>query len=546
MVPLGRRVGDPERPAASDYHRAMRRCESIAFALLTSLALIASLAGCGRGDAPTPPSTNRPATPAEPTPGGELVVATLADANRLDPHAVTDAASMRVIENLYATLLRYAPDYGRYEPDLAESVNVSDDGLTYTINLVDGATFHSGRPVRAADVKYSIERIREIGVRASQFAAVESIETPDARTVVLRLSEPFAPLLSYLANPMNAIVDREVVEANDGSLDAVDAGSGPFRLAEWRRDQRVVLEKHEGYHVDGRPYLDHVVFRPIPDETSRTTALRTGEVQLVLEVAPKDVKLLDRAAGVVLDSVPGTFWEYVGLNCGAQPFDDPRVRRAIATAVDRSQLDRLVKFDQATELVGGHIPPNHWAHAGLDLYPAPDLAESRRLLAEAGHPDGLDVELIVDSSVAYQVRAAVVIKQQLRPLGVDLTLRGLESTAFFDRLGKGDFQMTVVGWMGFVDPDEWTWNLFHSAGPYNQQGYANESVDALLDDGRRTTDRAARQTIYADALQRIATDAPMVFLYVNHQTAAHRDDVHGWHTHATGSTLGLRDTWRAR
>ena len=276
--------------------------------VLCGLALLAAMSGCGESPAPKhqPPAAGQTG---EPRRGGELVVALIADAARLDPHAVTDAASMRVIENMYSTLLRYGERYGDFEGDLAESVDLSDDERVYTIRLVDGATFHSGRPVTAADVKYSIERIIEQNVRAQQFDAVESIRTPDARTVVITLSRPLAPFRSYLAYPMNAIVDWRVVEANGGSLDRADAGSGPFKLVEWQRDRRVILARHDGYHVEGLPYLDRVELRPIADQTARTTALRTGEVQLIHEVAPKDVPILERADGVVVESVPGTFWE---------------------------------------------------------------------------------------------------------------------------------------------------------------------------------------------------------------------------------------------
>lgn len=508
--------------------------------LLVGLLCCGLWGGCDRGPSAGAPSGGAAAGPVV---GGRLTVGTLGDAARLDPHTVTDAASMRVIEPLYSSLLRYDPEDGSFDPDLAERVVVSDDQLVYTVTLVEGATFHSGRPVTSRAVKFSIQRIIEKAVRSGHFAAVASIQTPDRRTVILRLREPVAALASYLAHPMNAIVDPVVVAEHDGVLDQADAGCGPFQLVSWQRDRQVVLRRHEGYHVRGRPFLDEVVFRPVPDPTARTTALRTGELDLVLEVAPKDVPILQGAAGVVLASVPGTFWEYVGLNCVKRPFDDVRVRRAVAMAIDRAQINRLVKFGEATALYGGPIPPNHWAWAGLEMYREPGLAEAGRLLEAAGFGEGVEVELIVDASVSYQVRAAEVIKQQLKAVGIDITLRGLESTVFFDRLGRGDFQMTVVGWMGFVDPDQWTWNLFHSEGRYNQQGYANPVVDRLLDEGRRTLDRSRRRAIYTEAQRLIAGEAPMVFLYVNDQVSAWREHVHGYRVHPTGVTLALRDAW---
>ena len=162
----------------------------------------------------------------EPVQGGTLVITDLSDAQSLDPHRVTTAASMRYIENMYSTLLRYTEGtYGELEGDLAETYDVSEDGITYTFTLHEGVTFHDGKPLTSEDVKYSIERIVEQEVRAPQFSAVDTIETPDELTVVIQLSEPVSPFLTFLAYPMNAIVNQDVVEANDGSLDQVDAGS---------------------------------------------------------------------------------------------------------------------------------------------------------------------------------------------------------------------------------------------------------------------------------------------------------------------------------
>jgi peptide/nickel transport system substrate-binding protein len=264
---------------------------------------------------------------------------------------------------------------------------------------------------------------------------------------------------------------------------------------------------------------------------------------LIHEVAPKDLQILDQADGVVVESIDGTFWEYIGLNCAQPPFDRVAVRQAVARAVDRAVINQLVKFGQATVLDGGPIPPNHWAYADLHLFPEQNLAQASKLLAEADVATPIEVELIVDSSVTYQARAAEVVKQQLAEVGFQITVRGLESSVFFDRLGKGEFQMTLVGWMGFVDPDQWTWNLFHSAGKYNQQQYANNAVDQLLDRGRAVLDRDQRIDIYREAQRIIALDAPMVFLYVNPQTSAWRQSLHGYGPHPTATTIGLRDAW---
>ncbi|NBB83242.1 MAG: peptide ABC transporter substrate-binding protein, partial [Alphaproteobacteria bacterium] len=484
-------------------------------------------------------------TDGRPRRGGTLTVAVQDDARGLDPHTVTDAASMRMIEPLYASLLRYGTEYGRFEPDLARDVEFGPDGLRCVIRLRPEARFHSGRPVTADDVKFSMKRIIAKQVRAEHFAAVDAIRTPNDSTVILELGAPSAPLRAYLAHPMNAIVDPNVVASNDGRLDRADAGAGPFSLVRWEVDRQFVAERHGGYHTPNRPYLDRVIFRPMPDAAARTTALRTGEVDLILDVSPADAPRLEQARDVQVTGVPGTFWEYLGFNCRRRPLSDPNVRRAVAWAIDRRRLNELVKFGRATVLTGGPIPPNHWAHPELDVYTTVDRERARRLLAEAGYPDGFSATLKVGSAFNDQVKAAQVIKQQLAEVGIDLSVVALESGVFFEALNAGEFVMTFVGWVGFVDPDQFTWNLFHSEGKYNQQGYAEAQVDRLLVAGRRTRDRARRKQIYADVLRRVVRDVPMVFCYVNPQISAERRRVRGFVVHPTATTIFLRDTWLA-
>ncbi|WP_373048365.1 ABC transporter substrate-binding protein [Vulgatibacter sp.] len=461
-----------------------------------------------------------------------IVVALQADGKTLDPHRAVDAGSIRLAENLYESLLSYGAAYGEVAPGLARDWSVEEGGRVVRLLLRPGARFRDGRQVTAADVAWSIERIRREKIRAAHFAKVRSIETPDEGTVILRLDEPFAPLLTYLAHPMNAVVDRRVVEANDGRIDAVDAGSGPFALVEWRRDRHLVMRRV----ADGQ----RVIFRPIADESARSIALRTGHVDLVLDVPARDVPLLEADPAIVVGSVPGTFWEYVGMNCRRPPFDDVRVRQAVALAIDRDQLIRLVKLGEAERLAGGHIPRSHWAYAPIAPHAQARPAEARALLAEAGHPQGFETTLIVGSAFPYQVRAGEVVKQQLAAAGIRVRLVALESSLFFDALGSSDFDMGLAGWVGFVDPDEWTWELFHSAGKYNQQQCGLPALDELLEQGRVTVDRAARAATYRAVQALVVEDAPMAFLHLNRQISAWRRELHGYRVHPTATTRSLR------
>jgi len=497
------------------------------------------LSGCGGEEPADPASQAATTTPGEPD---TLVIAIQADGQTLDPHKAVDAGSMRLIENLYSTLMRYTPAYGEIEPDLLVDWQADDEFTRFTLTLKEGLTFHSGRPITAGDVKFSLNRIRESGLRDEPLADLESIEVVDERTVELRFARPMSPLMTYLAHPMYAIVDRQAVEELGGDLSQATAGSGPFQLVRWQKDREAVVEAFDDYHVDGLPKVERLVYRPIPDDSARSIALVNREVDIVLDVPVQEIEPLQGHDHLTIDSVPGTFWEYIGLNCARAPFDDPRVRQAVAWAVDRQMLNQAVKRGRATVLDGGHIPPHHWAHADLELYPQRDPAKARQLLADAGYPDGFETTLIVGSDFSYQVAAAEIVKQQLAPVGIRVNLQRLESTQFFQRLGAGDFEATLVGWIGFVDPDEWCYPIYHTDGKYNQQSYTDEQVDRWLAEGRTVRDRAERRAIYAKIQRCIAADAPTVFLYVNDRVSAHLNRVENFVVHPTATTIFLRST----
>lgn len=475
--------------------------------------------------------------------GGTLVISDLSGAQMLDPHKATLAASMHYIENMYNTLFDYKEgSYSTVEGELVKKYDVSSDGTKYTFILHDNIKFHNGEPLTAEDVKYSIQRIIDLGVRAHQFEMVKEIQTPSEQKVVITLKQPMAPFLTYLAYPMNAIVNKTVIEENGGKLDSADAGSGPFQLVRWDKGQQLILKKFDDYFVEGLPYLDKVVWKNIPDSTARNTAIRNGEIHINLQLTPKDVTLLQNAEGVKVKSVTGTYWEYIGLNVDKGPLKNKKVRQAIAWAVDREALNKIVKLGQATVLKSGPIPPGHWAHLDKAIYPKRNLQKARKLLKEAGYPDGFHIQLIVGQNES-QVKAVQVVKQQLKEVGIEVEVRQLESSIFFSKLGEHDFEMTIVGWVGFVDPDEYLYNIFHTNGKYNQQGYSNPQVDRLLEKGRVTLDREKRKEIYDKAQAIIAKDAPMVFLYANKQSTALTENVKGFVVSPTVSTKSLVHTW---
>lgn len=471
-----------------------------------------------------------------------LIVAIQSDPSGLDPHTVTDRAAGIAIENMYNSLFTYTETYGEAVPSLAESYEVSGDGLTYTLYLHDNVKFHSGDVMTSEDVKYSLNRIVESGARSSQLEKISNIETPDENTVVITLESQYAPFLTYLANPLNAIVDKDVVEENGGNINNVDAGSGPFKLTTWNEGSSVDMEAFADYWEEGKPQVASLQLKTITDATARATALRNGEIDMIIDAVDQETAVLKNAQGVVLETIPGTFWEYVGMNCESESLKDARVRQAIAHAIDRNMINMAVKMGSASVLAEANIPSTHEYYGGDELYAARDVEKAKSLLAEAGIEEGsLKLKLTVGSDWQYQVDAAQMIKQQLEEAGIHCEISALESGVYFDGLNSGDFDLTVCGWSGFVDADEYLHDLFITDGAYNQQNYSNPKVDELLEKGRVTIDEEERKEIYKEVQKLIAEDAPMAFLYMNSFTVAMRDNIKGYTVHPTAATIFLKN-----
>lgn len=525
----------------------------VTLALAATLAVTMLFTGCGdsskkeesAGDTATTDNTEatEDAKTADGTMDDTLIVAIQSDPSGLDPHMVTDRAAGIAIENLYNSLFTYTENYGEVEPSLVESYEV-EDGLVYTLKLHEGVKFHSGNALTSADVKFSLERIMNGGARANQLEKVASIETPDDLTVIITLSEEFAPFLTYLGNPLNAILDQKLVEENGGDATSIDAGSGPFKLVEWVEGESVNMEAFADYFEEEKAKVPALQLKTIADATARATALRNGEIHMIIDAIDQEIAVMKDAEGVVLETIPGTFWEYLGMNCESEFLKDAKVRQAIAYAVDREMINQAVKMGSATVLTEANIPDTHDYFGGDEIYAKRDVEKAKQLLQEAGYADGeITLSITAGSDWQYQVDAAQMIKQQLAEIGIVCEVSALESGVFFDGLNSGDFDMTVCGWSGFVDADEYLYNLFTTGGAYNQQLYSNPEVDKLLEEGRTTVDEAARKEIYKEAQKLIAEDAPMAFLYMNSFTVAMRDNVKGYTVHPTAITTFLKDVY---
>lgn len=490
---------DRESPTASPPRRTGPR----AALLILLLSLLLALPGC------------RQRLPVD---EGTVVIALSGAPSAYDPRLAADAYSEQLLQMTHAGLLRRDPA-GNLVADLAESWEARSP-TEYAFRLRPGARFHDGREASSRDVRYTFEWILDPRNRSPHKGALGSlaaIDTPDPRTVVFRLREPYAP---FPAEATRGIVP----EGTPARGYAPPVGAGPYRVADVQPGDSVELVRFDGYHA-GPPSVGRIVVKFIPDSTLRFLELRMGSVNFVLNgVDPELLGEAERDPRLAVEEGPGANASYLGFNLEDPLLSDVRVRRAIAMSINREEIVRTLwkgKADPADSI----LAPGFWAHAeGLPAIPF-DPAGAKRLLDEAGRrdPDGdgpaprfrLSYKT---SQNALRIRIATAIQEQLRRVGIALDVRSYEWGTFFGDIRKGNFQIYSLTWVGLRDPDIYRL-AFHSgmvppAGS-NRNRYSNPEVDRLAEAGMRETDPGRRKEIYGRLQRILARDLPVLPLWIS-------------------------------
>ncbi|MBF8259568.1 MAG: appA 1, partial [Actinobacteria bacterium] len=430
----------------------------------------------------------------------------------------TDAYGEQILQMTHAFLIK-RDTAGNPLPDLAESwKEISATEIVF--RLRKGARFHDGREITSADVRYTFEWIldpKNLSPHRATYEKILRIETPDAHTVLFRLKEPFAPFLIGMA--------RGIVPAGSGARGYSPVpGAGPYKIDDFRPDEGAALSRFDGYH--GRaPAIAKVLVKFIPDSNVRFLELKKGSVNFVLNgVDPDLLPAAMRNENLAMEEAPGGNVSYLGFNLRDPVLSDARVRRAVALAIDREAIVRAIWKGHA-DLADSILAPGFWAHAeGLPLL-RHDPAEAMRLLDQAGYrdPDGAGPKPRL--TLSYKTsqnelrrRIAAVIQEQLRQVGIAVTVQSLEWGTFFSDIKKGNFQLYSLTWVGIADPDIFHY-AFHSAqvppDGANRSGYANPELDRLVLAGRREQSRSKRKEIYRKAQLLLARDIPVLPLWVN-------------------------------
>jgi peptide/nickel transport system substrate-binding protein len=527
-----------------------------------ALAAFALLPGCARDSVPG--DATSPAT-AEPRRGGQVVVATASDMAGVNELVVPlTYINAEVVRQLFLPLVDEAPDWETLRPRLAESWEYSEDRRTLTFTLREGVVWSDGVPVTAHDVVFTYQAWTspEVGWEgAFAFEAVERVEALDDRRVAFHFTQPYATSIYDVATGA-VILPRHVW----GELPFTEwrgAGdwfrehlvvNGPFDLASWTPQQEIVLERNPRYYEEGLPYLDRVVLRVVPDQTSMLTQLLGGQVDFVWQLSPDDVPRVEQAPDVELTTYWTRGYVAIGWNNARAPFDDARVRRALALGIDRPSLVESI-WGRWARPIASPIPPNTWAF-GEEDEPLPyDPGAARRLLEAAGWVDGdgdgvrekggrpLSFRLATNTGNRQREDALVVMQDQLRRVGVDVRPESLEFHTLVEQLTAGTFDAAVLSW-GIPTTFDFRYAYHSSQIPgSNMVRYADPEVDRLLEEAREVPELKDMRP-HLDRLKAIQRDEqPYTYLWQSQRLHGVRRRLHDAEPNHLFTLYNLREWW---
>ena len=472
-----------------------------------ALALVLLLAGCSGSS-----GTQSPSTSASVREGGDLRAALTGEPDVLDPATSSIYTGAQVYEGIFSKLIDLDAN-GAFVPDLATKW-VQDDPKTWTFTLVDNATFHNGEKFTSQDVKYTFERILNpttASAYAGLYEQIDSIDTPDATTVTFHLKAPFGPFLTNLATN-GEIVNQKAIETGDPARTPV--GTGPFEFVEWVQGDHITMKKNPSYFKQGLPHLDSVTFKFLPVDQSRIDALSAGEIDWADAIPLQQVSSLSSDPRFTyLTSATAGIPDFLAMNTTKAPFDNIKVRQAIALAINRAEIKKVAYLDTGEDGLIEVPTGSSWYDSTSVFATKSDIAKAKQLLSEAGYPNGLSIDYLGLSQYPELLKTGQLVREQLKAIGVDLSISAVDVSVWYDAFVAGNYQITSAYQERTIDPDNFYSLVIKSAGPINTTGYSNPEVDALIAKAATSDDEATRQGLYQQIRTIVTSDAPLVFTH---------------------------------
>jgi len=441
----------------------------------------------------------------------------------LDAQGFDDQVTNALMSNVYEPLVRVTPDQ-KLIPGAAESWEISPDGKEYTFHLYKNATFHDGSPVTAEDAQFTIERCVASKVVGTYFNYVDKAEALDPHTLKVTLKHPYAPF-PHILRAFGGIVSKKYVETNPAPFVHEAMGSGPYKFVEYKQGDQFALTAHPGYHLGQAP-IKNLTYKQITNSSSSAMALEAGELDMLVNVAPEDLQRIKADPNLKVDEIASVMSSIFQFNLKTKPFEDVRVRRAVAHAINKQDVIIGATDGLATEAVT-LIPEGVIGYDPDIKSPEYDLEKAKKLLAEAGYPKGFTFTIMVNEPRRSHTE---VIQANLREAGIIANIELMESAAFYEAITKGSFAAFVGGW-GYLclDPDVVVYDLYCSKCVESGNGgsYSNPEVDRLLEEARVAVEPAERQELYAKINRITMEEVPVIPLLWNASNIAYNKDIQG-------------------
>ncbi|HEY6102478.1 MAG TPA: ABC transporter substrate-binding protein [bacterium] len=484
-----------------------------------------------------------------------LVIAIGADQTGLDPQQVQNNESGFVMSTLFDSLVNYKPGSSEVGPGLAQSWTVSPDGKVFTFKLRQGVKFHDGTPMNARTVAEDLDRAinpsnpcyvinrkvdsyDEFTFGSAKDKSVAKMEVVDDYTLRFTFPAPNAPFLSSIAMIWQGIVSPAATKQYNCDAGQHPVGTGPFKFVEAVRNDHITVEANPDYW-GGKPKVDRIIFKIIPESATRMLALERNEVQILADVPPSDYTRVEGNKDLTLYKAPGLTILGVAMSNDLGPFKDKRVRQAMNYAVDKDAINKGLYAGATTSSQG--MPPVLWGYNQSVKPYAYDAAKARALLKEAGFANGFSTEMMVYANPrGYNpvggAKLGEAVQGYLAKVGVTVKITQFEWGAYLDRFRHQPWQgFAIAGWSGDNgDPDNFLgdlfeWDTVNNKARINNTGrHHNPAYDRLLQQARQTTDQAKRASLYVQANQILHDDAPWIFINHTNQVRAARANVKGF------------------
>ncbi len=498
----------------------------LALTLVISMFLAACAGGSGNGaDKADDQNKGTESGSKEAKAGGDLILDVLSDASSMDAHGSNDVVSSNIQANIYETLVK-RNDKNEIEAGLAEKWEQIDD-MTWEFTLRDDVSFHDGEKFNADVVKANLDRIRDAEVASPRFFLFEMItdvQVVDEKTVRITTEFPFAPLLAHLSHNGGGMMSPKTIEADyEGMKNGKDpgaviseqpVGTGYFKFDSWDAGSQIKLVKNEEYW-DTPALVDSITFKVVPESATRIADLETGHAHIADPVQPNEVKRVNDSGNAKVNQKPSSSLSYIGFNTEKEPFNDVKVRQAIAMLINKEEIIEGVYEGFGIPAVGPLSPGIFGFNKDVTVVEY-DVEKAKELLKEAGYENGFKTSIWTNDN-QQRMDTAILVQQKLKAANIDVEVEVMEFGAYLEKSAAGEHDMYILGWSNPTgDADYGMYALFHSSqkgNPGNRSFYDNPEVDKLLDEGRREADPAKRFEFYNQVQEHLVEDAPMVFIH---------------------------------